>query len=136
MWLFHRAIAQHRVKYNLVVKIEAHRDTHVSGMREGRVLAEPNPRHHPVPTTILPDVLVKFTDGKQRERVEPIPVAALRPTSRLHNKGTHVIIKGELSGMLVTHVKSDGPLARVFAIGKPKSTAFYIEKNKLCIAEK
>lgn len=122
MWLFHEKVARHRIKHNLVVKIEAHRDTHVSGMREGGVLADANPRCHPILTTTLPDVLVKFTDGKQQERVEPIPVAALRPTSRLSNKGRHVVIKGELTGMLVTHLRSDGQLARVHATGKHSST--------------
>lgn len=94
------------------------------------------PLQHPVPIATTPNVLVRFTDSKQQECIESMPVAALRQTSKLREKGTHVVVKGELVGTLVTHVKSDGPMARVYAVGKDRNSAFYIEKNKLCIAER
>ncbi|KLO13849.1 hypothetical protein SCHPADRAFT_344004 [Schizopora paradoxa] len=135
MWLFDERVAKHRRTFNLVVKIEYHRNTHVSGLREGRVLAEPNPLRHPLPTSTAPTVRVQYSDDTQDGRVEDMHVAALRMTSRLRDKGVHLVVKGERIGMLVTHIKSDFTMARVYPLGQHRSAAFYMEKGSLCVVE-
>ncbi|KLO20424.1 hypothetical protein SCHPADRAFT_5924 [Schizopora paradoxa] len=136
MWLFADVVAKHRTRYNIVVKIEYHADAHVSGLREGRVLSDPNPLQNPLPLSTRPNVDVLYMDVFQQRRVESMPVAALRPTSKMKEKGLHLIVKGERAGTLVIHLKSDGPMARVHAVCSHKSTAFHMEKSKMCIVER
>ncbi len=81
------------------------------------------------------NVLVKYTDRNQVERIELMPVTALWMTSKLKANRKHVIVMGNKIGELVNHIKSDGPMARVVAKGQPRSSAFYVEKSSLCIAE-
>lgn len=138
MWLFHAKVALLRKKYDFIMKIEAHRDCSISGIRIGRVLADQEALSHPIPITTPPNVLVGFTvgrNGKQKERIESIHVSALGRKMHLQTKGTHVIIKGDMIGTLVTHLKSDGAYARVVVKGAVSALGFYIEKNHLCIVE-
>lgn len=135
MWLFHEKVAQVRTKYSLLVKIETHRDANISGNREGLVLSETHPMSHPIRSTNPACVFVKIPNCRAKDRTELLPAASLRTTSRLKDKGMHVVIKGELAGTVVMHLKSDGVMARVYEVGKHRSTAFYIEKDKLCVAE-
>lgn len=129
-------MARLRKTYDLIIKIDAHEERDVSGRREGRVLAEQTPLAHPIPDTVPPSVSVKFVDGKQRERIEFLPVSTLRPTAKLRDKGTHVIVHGDQTGTLVNHVRTQRGMARVFAEGTHRLEAFSIEKGKLCIVEK
>lgn len=122
--------------YDLIVKINAHGDRDVSGRREGRILADKTPLSHPIPRTVPPFVYVKFNDGKQAERVELMPVSALSITAKLKGKGTHIIVKGDLIGTIVNHIRTERGMARVFAEGTHRLEAFTIEKGKLCIVEK
>ncbi|KLO12127.1 hypothetical protein SCHPADRAFT_891021 [Schizopora paradoxa] len=134
MWIFHEGVSRHRTKYNLVVKIESHREAAISGLREGRVLADPSPLVNPIRLTTPTTVLVRVPDRRHRTRVESLHVASLRMTSKVKEKGLHVIVKGDKAGMLVVHLKSDGRMARVFEAGKHRSTAFYIEKQSLYLS--
>lgn len=136
MWLFHEKVAQVRTKYKFLVKIATHRDANISGIREGRVLTEMHPLSHPIRTTTPVCVQVEISGSRRKHSTELIPASSLRTTSRLKDKGIHVIIKGELTGMVVMHIKSDGSMARVYEVGKHRSSAFYIEKEKLCVVEK
>lgn len=134
--MFNPGIAQIRRFYDLIIKIDAHNERDISGRREGRVLSDPNPLAHPIPTTIPPNVPVKFTDGKHAERIELLHVNSLRPTMKLRDKGMHVIINGDQIGTLVNHIRTQNGLARVFAEGSHRLEAFLIEKGKLCIVER
>lgn len=136
MWLFNPGIARVRKFYDLVIKIDSHKERDVSGRREGRVLAEPHPLAHPIPATIPPSVSVKFTDGKRIERIELLPVKSLRTTAKLRDKGQHVIVEGERIGTLVNHIRTQNGLARVYAEGTHRLEAFLISKDKLCIVER
>lgn len=135
MWIFHEGVSRLRTEYDLIVKIDAHNDRDVSGRREGRVLADQSPLTHPIPLTTPPNVFVKFTDGKQVTRIESLPVNALRTTAKLRNKGQHVIVKGEQVGTLVTHLRTQNGLAKVYAEGTHRLEAFLIQKERLCIVE-
>ncbi len=102
MWLFdERVVRQHKI-YNLIVKIEAHRVRDVADRREGRVLADEASPIHPIPKLTPVNVLVKYTDRNQVERIESMPVTALRTTSKLKPNGKHVVVMGENIGELVT----------------------------------
>ncbi len=90
---------------------------------------------HPIPKSTPAVVLVKYIDRKQEEHIELMQVSALRTTSKLQNRGKHVVVSGPWKGDLVTHIKSDLDMARVYTEGTDRSKAFYIEKSKLCIAE-
>lgn len=136
MWIFDVRVSQLRRSYEFIIKIDAHDERDVSGRREGRILPDAYPMSHPIPATVPANVLVKFTDGKQNERVESLPVSSLRTTAKLKDKGAHVIIKGDKIGTLVNHIRTQNGLARVVAEGSHRTDAFFIEKNKLCIVEK
>lgn len=136
MWLFSASVAKHRTQYNIVVKIESHKSSRVSGLREGRVMIDPSPMRHPIPYLTPPTVTVMYTDSAQEVFVEQVHVSTLRTSPRLKEKALHLIVKGERAGTLVIHLKTDGPMARVHAVDKHKSTAFYIEKEKVCLLER
>ncbi|KLO11365.1 hypothetical protein SCHPADRAFT_475609 [Schizopora paradoxa] len=137
MWIFHEKIARIRRYYNLVIKIESHYLGTVSGLREGRVLADPNAPSHPLPlSSPLPKVLVRYTSKRGTVEVEPMNVGCLGLTSRLQEKATHVVMRGEYVGLLVMHLKSDGFMARVVQLGMPNKCGFYIEKKALCVVER
>lgn len=136
MWLFADEVAKHRTKYNIVVQIGYHKNSRVSGLREGRVLSDPNPLKNPLPISTPPNVNVLYMDSFQQRCIESMHVAALRPTSKMKEKGLHLIVKGERAGTLVVHLKSDGPMARVCAVGRHKSTAFHMEKSRMCVVER
>ncbi|KLO04073.1 hypothetical protein SCHPADRAFT_948004 [Schizopora paradoxa] len=135
MWIFHPKVARLRRKYDLLIKIDFHKDWTVSGKREGRILSDTSAPSHPIPIETPATVLVKFTDGKQVECIESLPVETLSPTSKLKVKGTHIIVKGDRIGTLVTHLRTERNSARVFADGQHRLETFSIEKHKLCIAE-
>lgn len=134
MWLFHPRVAYARRNHDIIVKIMWHRESDISGRREGRVLADPAALSHPVPSTVPPTVLVKFVDAKQRVREEHMSVTSLAPTSKLRDKGLHIVVKGPRMGALVKHLKTERGMARVFAEGA-RLESFAIEKGKLCIVE-
>ena len=138
MWIFHKRIAHIRRDYDLLVRIDAHPDAIVSGCRDGRVLREEEPLCHPIPADSIPTIPVTYSDGKVRPpQTDRLPASTLSPTSRLRTKGLHVIIEGERTGLLVTHVHSEGETARVYPAGQDRrKTSFSIEKSKLCIVEK
>lgn len=134
MWLFHPRVAYARRNHDIIVKILWHRESEISGRREGRVLADPAALSHPIPSNVPATVLVKFIDAKQRVRVEHMSVSFLAPTSKLRDKGLHIVVKGPRMGSLVQHLKTERGMARVFAEGV-RMEAFAIEKGKLCIVE-
>ena len=135
MWPFHPRVASARRKHDIVVKIIWHRENDISNRREGRVIAEPTPLSHPIPVSVPPTVPVRFVDSKQQIRIEHMLVTSLTPTSKLKDKGTHIVVKGPRIGSLVQHIKSERSMARVFAEGSVRMEAFAIEKTKLCIVE-
>ena len=139
MWIFHEAISRIRTHYNLVVKIEHHKDVLVSGRAEGRVVAEPNPMRHPIPLAVSPNVPVSYINRDPNQRgqqvVESMPVAALGRTPNVKYKGTHVIIKGERIGTLVTHLRTEREYIRVFETGGSRAASFNVDKINLCIVE-
>ncbi|KLO04790.1 hypothetical protein SCHPADRAFT_947439 [Schizopora paradoxa] len=134
MWLFHPRVAYVRRNHDIIVKILWHRESEISGRREGRVLSDPSALSHPIPSNVPATVLVKFIDAKQRVRVEHMSVSFLAPTSKLRDKGMHIVVKGPRMGSLVQHLKTERGMARVFAEGV-RMEAFAIEKGKLCIVE-
>lgn len=137
MWIFDGAVSNIRKYYDLVVKIEAHSSSVISGKGEGRVLAEVDPLRHPIRKSVPPSVPVKFIDRKRRGTpvIESLPVASLRPNLQLKDKGLHLIVKGERTGTLVTHIKTEGQRARVHEVNKPRHRAFWVEKRALCVLE-
>jgi len=133
MWLFDARVVQQRKTYNLVLKMAPRGNDEG---REGRILADEGSLTHPIPKSIPANVLVKYKDHKHVEHIESLPVSSLKATSRLQNGGMLLIVKGDRTGELVIHIKTDGLMARVQAEGTNRKSAFYIEKSKLCIAER
>ncbi len=106
MWIFHPKIAEHRVKYNLIVKIENHTVATLVG-RNGKILKCANPRKTPLEKNVRASVEVEYTDNKSDRQVEEMEVKNLSPT-RLKKKGEHVVICGEYMGELVRAYKYRG----------------------------
>ncbi|KLO11350.1 hypothetical protein SCHPADRAFT_475005 [Schizopora paradoxa] len=135
MWIFHEKIAEVRKYYDLIVKFIALDKNIPRQPGDARVLADPNALQHPIPLSTPATVLVKFNVGEER-RLESIPVSCLGLPAMMRNKKDYVVIKGDIVGMLVTHVRSEGSVACVVPMGAAKAHSFKIEKSILCGIER
>ena len=133
MWLFDERIALLRKTHCFLVKIAAHENPEVSGRRDGKVSADPNPLQHPILMTSSTDVEVKY-HNQNKHFVEKMPTRNLAP--KLKSKARHAIIKGDKTGDVVIHLKTDGPDARVHLEGTPMKEGFRIVKEHICLIEK
>lgn len=131
MWIFHPKIAEHRVKYNFIVKIENHTVATLVG-RNGKIIKSANPRKTPLEKNVSASVEVEYTDNKSDRQVEDMEVKNLRPT-RIKKKGEHVVISGEYIGELVRHIKTEGSKAKVKIGGEKKGID--IDIKLLCPVE-
>ncbi len=132
MWIFDAKVAKLRKSNILVVKIESHPDSDVSGRREGKVLIDPNPPTHPLLKYTLAQVKVAFTRRKEL-RVESLLVKNLRvPKPRV--KARHVVIHGDRVGEVVVYIRSDGLNAQVHKEDASQDV-FYVAKSQICVIE-
>ena len=66
--------------------------------------------------------------------IEPMPVSNLRP-GQLKSKARLAIIKGERTGEVVMHARTDGIDARVYREGTRPRDAFRVPKSDLCVID-
>ncbi len=133
MWLFDARVVQQRKTYNLVLKMAPRGNDEG---REGRILADEGSLAHPIPKSTPANVLVKYKDHKHVEHIESLPVSSLQATSRLQNGGMLLIVKGDRDRR-ASYSHQDG-WSHGESTGRRtnRKSAFYIEKSKLCIAER
>ncbi len=135
MWLFDERIAHLRKTYSFLVKIEVHRDLDVAGRRNGLVLRDPNAPTSPFPETTPANVLIEYKDRKQEIVVESLPVSTLRVTAPSKDE-KHLIVKGECTGEIVIHKKTEGKKAFVYIEGTDsKKDGFRVLKSDICLFE-
>ncbi len=135
MWLFDERITRLRKTFSFIMGIKVHRDLDVADRRKGLVLRDPNAPTLPLPETIPANVIVEYKDRRQQVQVESLPVSSLRVT--LPSKGAkHVIVKGERTGEIVIHKKTEGMNAFVYVEGTDsKKDVFCIPKSNICFFE-
>lgn len=134
MWLFDPKIANLRKMYSFAVKIEIHRDRDVAGRRVGKVLPVDIPQQHPILSTLPVNVPVEYTNAEGRKVMELMPAYNLR-VGQVKSKARLAIIKGNRTGEVVIHARTDGPDCRVYYEGNRSRDAFRIPKSDVCVIE-
>lgn len=131
MWVFDPAIAEHRKKYKILVKVWSSEDQSL-GRRNAKIVTSESPAMFPLNELEEAVVEIEYTDNKSRPVMKTVPVKHLLPGD-VKTKGEHIIISGERKGTIVKHIRTTDPNVRVKL--PDKGTGITISKSIVCALE-